>query len=668
MVRRFAGLVVALVLTTGPAAAQTPTFQAGVDVIALDVSVVDGQGRPVADLGPDDFVVEIEGHERAVLSAERVGVDTAPGAAPESDLAASTEAYYSTNIAPATGRRIVLAVDQSHLDATLARPIMRAATRLLDRLSPVDQVALITFPGTGPRLDFTDDHALVRRELERVVGQRPDARVYRFQMGLSEALAIESRERPQAATSTAANLGEPGDQPGIATVMERDCDAIDADGRDECRRQIVTEASTRVAEMRASARRSIDELEALVDALAPVDGPKSLVLISASLAIEDQREIERIAWRAGTGRTSIHVAAIDSAGAGEAGAPVGTELADRRVRFEGLEELARQSRGTYARIVGTGEEIFEHIASELSSSYIVGVEARSEDLDRDRLRVSVRVERPGVAIRTSPAFAAPPVPSDSRSVAEALRLALESPFGAPGLPVRVATFALRDAGSGRTRVTVAGQVGRLGAPDGEFTIGVLVVNADREVLTRSADRRLLVATTGDARLPYSSSMLLDAGTYSLRFGAVDDEGQVGSVVRAVRVEEPEAGAVEVSDLLVGALPRAGESLVPRIEPLVGTVGVVGYLEVYAPDAEALDRAVVTLEVANSAEGPALVTQTAQVRPGARPGWGVASGSVEVRDLVPGRYVLRARVSLDDDAVVRVRPFVFEGIGFTVASR
>jgi hypothetical protein len=109
-------------------------------------------------------------------------------------------------------------------------------------------------------------------------------------------------------------------------------------------------------------------------------------------------------------------------------------------------------------------------------------------------------------------------------------------------------------------------------------------------------------------------------------------------VRAVRVEEPEAGAVEVSDLLVGALPRAGESLVPRIEPLVGTVGVVGYLEVYAPDAEALDRAVVTLEVANSAEGPALVTQTAQVRPGARPGWGVASGSVEVRDLVPGRRV------------------------------
>jgi hypothetical protein len=163
-------------------------------------------------------------------------------------------------------------------------------------------------------------------------------------------------------------------------------------------------------------------------------------------------------------------------------------------------------------------------------------------------------------------------------------------------------------------------------------------------------------------------MLLDAGTYSLRFGAVDDEGQVGSVVRAGRVEEPESGAVEVSDLLVGALPRAGESLGPRIEPLVGTVGVVGYLEVYAPDAEALDRAVVTLEVANSAEGPALVTQTAQVRPGARPGWGVASGSVEVRDLVPGRYVLRARVSLDDDAVVRVRPFVFEGIGFTVASR
>jgi hypothetical protein len=232
----------------------------------------------------------------------------------------------------------------------------------------------------------------------------------------------------------------------------------------------------------------------------------------------------------------------------------------------------------------------------------------------------------------------------------------------------MSTFALRDADSGKTRLTVAGQVGRLGEPDGEFTVGVLVVNEAREVLTRTGDRRLLAATDGDARLPYTSSILLDPGVYSLRFGAVDGEGQVGGVVREVRVPAPVEGALDVSDLLVGALPRAGESLVPRIEPLVGTVGVAAYLELYTPGPDALERAVVELEVANSADGPALATQTAQVRPGARPGWGVASGSVEIRDLVPGRYVLRARVGLDGATIVRARPFVFEGIGFVVVSR
>ena len=665
MCRAPVGLAAALIAMTAAVAAQVPTFQAGVEVIALDVSVVDGQGRPVEDLSLDDFVIDVDGSPRQVLSAELVTVDEDAASVPPEPVV-SAEAFYSSNLAPAIGRRIVLAVDQSHLDVSVAQPIMRAATRLLDRLAPLDLVALVTLPGTGPHVDFTDDRDLVRRALERIVGQRLE-RSYQFQMGISEALAIVSRERTLAVTSSLA--GEPTDPQGIAAVMDRGCTATDATGRDECRRGIINEASTRVAEMRADAARSVDELEALVGGLASADGPKALVLLSAGLAVEDQRDVETIVWRAGVGRTSFHVLAIDSAGAGEVDAPPESVLADRRVRFEGLEELARQSRGTYARIVGTGEEIFERLATGLlSSSYIVGVEVLREDLARDRLRVSVTVERPGVAIRTSPAFAAPPVPSDSRSVAGVLRRALESPFATPGLPVRLSAFALRDAQSGKTRVTLAGQVGRLGEPDGEFTVGLLVVNDAREVLTRSADRQRLEARDGDARLPYVSTMLLDPGVYSVRFGAVDDEGRVGSVVRDVIVPAPVDGGFDASDLVVGAQPREGETLQPRIEPLVGTIGVAGYLEVYAPSPDALDRAVVELEVANSAEAPSLARLTALMRPGGRREWGVASGSVDVRHLVPGRYVLRARVVYDGGEIVRVRPFTFEGIGFLVASR
>ena len=37
--------------------AQGPTFRTGVDVVAVDVSVVDGNGKPVEDLLAPDFVV-----------------------------------------------------------------------------------------------------------------------------------------------------------------------------------------------------------------------------------------------------------------------------------------------------------------------------------------------------------------------------------------------------------------------------------------------------------------------------------------------------------------------------------------------------------------------------------------------------------------------------------
>src|SRR4051812_6551669 len=49
--------------------AQTPpttTFRSGLDVIAVDVQVIDREGTPVVGLGPDKFVVTINGRRRRV--------------------------------------------------------------------------------------------------------------------------------------------------------------------------------------------------------------------------------------------------------------------------------------------------------------------------------------------------------------------------------------------------------------------------------------------------------------------------------------------------------------------------------------------------------------------------------------------------------------------------
>ena len=51
--------------------AQT-VFRSTVDVIAVDVQVVDGQGNPIGRIGPESFQVSINGQRRKVVSAQFV--------------------------------------------------------------------------------------------------------------------------------------------------------------------------------------------------------------------------------------------------------------------------------------------------------------------------------------------------------------------------------------------------------------------------------------------------------------------------------------------------------------------------------------------------------------------------------------------------------------------
>ena len=74
-------VVVALALIAAQAAhaqdQQPPRFQSGVEVVTVDVTVVDGDGRPILDLQPRDFVVEVDGLRRRVISAEWVALTPA---------------------------------------------------------------------------------------------------------------------------------------------------------------------------------------------------------------------------------------------------------------------------------------------------------------------------------------------------------------------------------------------------------------------------------------------------------------------------------------------------------------------------------------------------------------------------------------------------------------
>jgi hypothetical protein len=108
-----AGPLLMSVVLSGAALAQEaskpPTFPAEAALVVVDVSVVDARGRPVRDLNPEDFSLEVNGRSRRIVSAGFVPLGeegvTAPtgGAAP---------AAYSTNEGAVRGRLVVIAIDQ----------------------------------------------------------------------------------------------------------------------------------------------------------------------------------------------------------------------------------------------------------------------------------------------------------------------------------------------------------------------------------------------------------------------------------------------------------------------------------------------------------------------------------------------------------------------------
>jgi len=626
------------------AAIQGPTFRTGVDLVAIDVAVVDRNGRPVEDLLAPDFVVKIDGEVRRVVSAELVKVDVEAARRQVDD---KSETFYTSNLTPPNGRQIVIAVDQSNIRPGSLRPIMAAAQRFLDRLSPLDQVAFVTYPEPGPRVGFTNDKLKLRLAMQGLIGNQPRTTSGLYNIGVAEAIAIEERR----------------DQLMLVTVMNRECRTSDPMQRAQCERDIVAESSQIARNVREDADQSLLGLRNLLERLSYIDGPKSLILISEGLAIEDTSELRSIVQLAGIARTSINVLLIDlQRGDVTIAEQPPTELQDRRIQVTGLEALATMSRGSLFHIAGTGEPIFDRLASEISAMYLLGVEQRPSDSKGDRHRIDVEVKRQNVVIRSRQAFVASPTFRAKRSAEENLRDALSSPFPVSGIPVRVTTFAQQDPSSEKVRLTVSAQIGAAGAQPAPYTVGYLVIDDANQVSGSFATKATLSPAAGSPNEPlhFVSGIVLDPGIYSLRFGVVDDEGRRGSVVREVNAWKMTGETLAMGDLIVGSLPGSGRGLRPEVEPHVLDDRLAAYVELYSNAETTWNDAKVTFEIADNQDSPALTSLPAQLAPGQQPTWRVASGILPAQALPPGRYVARAQITREGKPVgVLVRPFVLE---------
>jgi hypothetical protein len=264
-------LAVATIVTThAQSSVPSPQFRAGVALLRIDASVVDGSGRAIADMVPGDFEVQIDGRPRKVVFAQFTG-----GPAVSKETGPIVPAY-AVNTAQ-RGRAIAVVVDLTSIRAGAEAPLLDTAAQLVERLRPSDAVGLVPLPGQS--IDLTRDHSRIAGGLRGLRGTS-EAPLFRHYFTLEEAVAYERRDKRV-----------------IDEVIERECarDVEAARTRGEnplppvCPPDLERETRERLAYERRHIETVLTSLVNLAQQFRAVTAPTTILLISGI----DNPRIER---------------------------------------------------------------------------------------------------------------------------------------------------------------------------------------------------------------------------------------------------------------------------------------------------------------------------------------------------------------------------------------
>ena len=648
--------VLALVLAAAqaPQPAQPERFRSAVDVVPVDVSAIDGAGRPIRDLRSDDFEVRVDGKPRRIVSAQFIAVPSAAATA-ATPAPAAAAADYVSNDAAAGGRLIMIVIDRSSIVVGRGRAAIEAASRFVGQLNPADRVALATIPH-GPQVPFTADHALVERKIQEIDGTAL-ANFGTRGLGITDAIAFERKDDFAMLQVTdrecgSANVGAGGRGGGQSEVMV-------------CVSEVRAEANAIAQDARERARQSIRGLRTLVDSMPPSQTPKMMVLISEGLMVD--REAAQLAWldaRAAATHVTIYSLMLESSYTDASRArPAARPSADRVLQEDGLQHLARATRGDVFRVMSNSDFAFQRLANELSGYYLLGFEPDAGDRNGRPHDITVVVRRNGVTVRSRRQFTIDA--AVARTAESEIVGALRDPLPAAELPIKLAAYSFRDPNHEKLRLLIAAEIDRSVNPDSELSAGYVVVDFDGKHVASQMDTPVPATSRREGQMQrYFSTVLADPGKYTIKFAAVD-EARRGSVELKVEAGLTTAGPVRATDLLLAdGVGKVGElPLAPAVSGAMVGSSLHGYLEIFADDAKVLESSSVTLEIASAEKADAIVRipmvlatpkETTRCR--------IAAARANVSQLAPGTYVARAVIAVGLDEVGRVSR------SFTIPSR
>ena len=144
MTRVLLAVALAAACVVASSARQT-VFRSTVDVIAVDVQVVDGDGNPIGRIGPDSFQVSINGQRRKVVSAQFIS------------HAAGHDDPAEPRPPEGRGRTFILAIDSGSFEVGAERGPIEGAQSFVQHLDANDRIGLFVYPHRHP--DRSDDPA-----------------------------------------------------------------------------------------------------------------------------------------------------------------------------------------------------------------------------------------------------------------------------------------------------------------------------------------------------------------------------------------------------------------------------------------------------------------------------------------------------------------------------
>ena len=619
---------------------QVPVFRAGVELISVDITALDNNGRQVTDLTAAEFDVEIDGDQRQVSTVEYVrSADPLRVIGAPHKVVVPDETFSTSNAKGAPrGRLIVLLIDQGNIRTGAARSSMQSAKKFVDTLTPEDRVAVVAVPGPGELVDFTTNHDKVREALLRIVGTS-DTLKSRFNLSVTEAMAIYLHSNTQLA----------------AEVILRECaGAAAAAELERCEREVDQDSAEMANEIRNRTQASVHGMRAVLEGLAAFEGPKSVILVSEGLVFEGLgSETDELAAVAADSRATLDVLLLDvpQFDASQSRRPT-TPREDRDLQIAGLEMLAGAARGSLYRINVSADFAFDRISRSLDGYYLLGVESRPDDRNGRRHRIGVKTTRRGVTVRSRRTFLTS-VSAKATTPADAVSRAIRSPLPINDLPLKVSTWTHKEPGSGKVRVLIASEVERLAGQVLDYTVGMALVNKQGRGVAPPVELKKLTEKAGDpGTAVFSGMMLVDPGQYRLILSLADSEGRVGSVTRWVTAFQMDGPGISMGDLIIGGYAGGAKAaLAPAIEPAVSGA-VAALMEAYSPSLAASSGGTsgwqaagleATLEILSTEDGPALATLPMRIGAGSSPEIVNVIAQFNTSSLPPGRYLARGTI-------------------------